>query len=450
MDVNEADQRHFRALMNDAEDGTLREHELPPGMSTRGGENRGASVTSPHAQRVMRAGLLRQAAAEADLDEMIDEKVEARMKTNDRPAPPSDATDKSVEVPVNAPVESHTMYGSQRTKAEFDRPLPKGASFGELIDVPEDQRGLSLGKTIRGMITGNWKGAEREERAMSGATAGAGGSLLPQVFSAEIVDLARVQTQVINAGASVVPLSNRTVVMPKWTQDPTVAWRAENAAVGSSDGAVGTVTFTAKSLAGYTPISREIAEDSDLTDLLTNAYAKAVATAWDFAALKGSGSSNQPLGVIMDSTNVTDRAALATNGQTPTWDNLIDAVAGVRGRSENVSAIIYHPRNAQALAKVKDTTNAYLTPPAYLDGVPRLETATLPVNETTGTSSLTNSMVTGNFSYLALGVRTEFGINVYEQPLATSNAQYVIMAWFRGDVQVLRGSAFAVRTGLLA
>jgi HK97 family phage major capsid protein len=124
-------------------------------------------------------------------------------------------------------------------------------------------------------------------------------------------------------------------------------------------------------------------------------------------------------------------------------------VGGVLGRSERVTAVILHPRNELALAKSKEaTTNAYLRPPAYLDGIPRLQTATLPTNETQGTSSLCNSMVAGDFSQLGLGVRTEFGINVFEQPASTTG-QLLVMAWFRGDVQVLRGTAFAVRTGLL-
>jgi HK97 family phage major capsid protein len=51
-------------------------------------------------------------------------------------------------------------------------------------------------------------------------------------------------------------------------------------------------------LAGYTAISRELIEDTDLSDLLANAYAKATAVAWDNVALLGTGTAPQPRGLV--------------------------------------------------------------------------------------------------------------------------------------------------------
>lgn len=363
------------------------------------------------------------------------------VQVREQPKPEGRAVD------VNAPVAEH-MAVTRAAKAEFDKPMPAGASFADLLGVPASQRGLSLGKHLRGMITGDWRGAE-QERAMSGATAGAGGALLPVVYSAQVIDLARVQTQVLNAGAQIVPLSARQVIMPKWTGDPTVAFRSENGAVATGDGTVDKITFTAQSLAGYTTLSREIIEDTDLSDLLAGAYAKAVAIAWDNAALFGTGTAPQPLG-LKNNTNITDNAAIVTNGQTPTWDNLIDAVGSVRGRNENVTAIVYHPRNELALGKAKDGQQRYLDVPRYIADVPRLATGTIPVNETEGTSTnVCNSMFVGDFSQLYIGVRTNFSVDVHPSPAAT-NGQVLMVAWMRLDVQIGRPTAFAVRKGLKA
>ena len=357
-----------------------------------------------------------------------------------------DPNARSIE--VNAPVEEHMAF-TRAPKAEYDKPMPKGASFADLLEVPASQRGLSLGKHLRGVLTGDWRGAEMEQRAMSGVTAGAGGALLPVVYSAQVIDLARVQCQVLNAGAQLVPMSARQVIMPKWTADPTVAFRNENAAVGTSDATVDKITFTAQSLAGYTTLSREIIEDTDLSDLLANAYAKSVAIAWDNAALFGTGSAPQPLG-LKNNTAVTDKSAVIVNGQTPTWDNMIDMVGGVFGRNESVGAIIYHPRNELALGKVKDSQQRYLDVPRYLANIPRLATGTVPVNEVEGTSgAVCNTAFAGDFSQLFIGMRTSFGVNVYDAPAATTG-QVLMVAWMRMDVQVGRGSAFAIRTGLKA
>jgi HK97 family phage major capsid protein len=117
-------------------------------------------------------------------------------------------------------------------------------------------------------------------------------------------------------------------------------------------------------LAGYTTLSREIIEDTDLSDLLANAYAKAVAIAWDNAALFGTGTAPQPLG-IANNTAITDKTALGTNGVAFTYDHVIDAVGAVRGRNEVCNAALLAPRSMQSLGKLKETsTGAYLAPPA--------------------------------------------------------------------------------------
>jgi HK97 family phage major capsid protein len=348
-------------------------------------------------------------------------------------------------IEVNAPIEDH-MTITRTPKAEFNKPMPANASFADLLEVPESQRNLSLGRHLRGVITGDWRGAD-QERAMSGATAGAGGSLLPVVYSAQVIDMARVQTQVLNAGAQIVPMSARQVIMPKWTGDPSVAFRSEGGAVNQSDGTVDKITFTAQSLAGYTTISRELIEDTDLSDLLAQAYGKAVSIAWDNAALFGTGTSPQPLG-LFNNTAVTDKSALGTNGVAFTYDHLIDAVGAVRGRNEACNAAIIAPRSAQSLGKLKDTQGRYIDRPSYLADVQFYQTGQVPINQTQGTANNASTLFVGGFSQLYIGVRTNFGVNVYDAPVATTG-QVLMVAWMRMDVQVGRGSAFAIRTGLL-
>ncbi len=65
-----------------------------------------------------------------------------------------------------------------------------------------------------------------------------------------------------------------------------------------------------------------------------------------------------------------------------------------------------------------------------------------------GTANNASTLFVGDFRQVFLGVRTEFGVNVYEQP-AAPNGQLLMVAWFRGDIQIGRGSAFAIRNGLL-
>jgi hypothetical protein len=53
------------------------------------------------------------------------------------------------------------------------------------------------------------------------------------------------------------------------------------------------------------------------------------------------------------------------------------------------------PRLPQSLAKLRDTTNQYIDPPRYLDGLPRLQSKQIPINLTVGTSSDCSEVYTG-------------------------------------------------------
>jgi HK97 family phage major capsid protein len=359
-------------------------------------------------------------------------------------------------VDVGAPVSAHmsAMSGRSKPRVEYDKPLPRDASFADLFDIPDWQRGASLGKHLRGVLFRDWRNADLEreiagyqERVMSEGTQTAGGALVPTVYSSQVIDMARVQTQVLNAGAQFVPMSAPTVILGKWTSDPVPAFRNEGAAVAQSDASVDKITFTARSLAGYTTLSRELLEDTDLGNLLETSYARAVAIAWDNAALMGTGVAPIPLGLFND-TGITDKSALGANGVAFNYDHLIAAVGGVRGRNESVTAAVMAPRSYQSLGTLKDTTTRYITKPDYLADIPLLQTGQIPVNQTVGTANNCSTLFVGDFRQLFIGIRTSFGVDIYEQPAATTG-QLLMLAWMRMDVQSGRKTAFAIRTGLL-
>lgn len=433
--------------------------ELGEDFCTRGGASSTDVRTSKRAQDVMHAAGVRKAAYEqmarkalADAGISVD-KVELMDEPEPEPIPRVEVREPAPKpegraIEVNASIEDH-MTITRTPKAEFDKPLPKDRSFADVTGVPEWARGMSVGKHLRGVLFGKWDGAEREHEYVSRAMGGGGNgsNLIPSVYSSQIVDLARPLCQVMNAGASLIPMSARTVYVPAWTADPVPAFRQEAGTVAQTDGNVGLITLSAKSLAGYTTISRELAEDTDISALLENSYAKAVAIAWDQAALLGTGVAPNPTGITVN-TAVTDKSALGTNGVAFTYDHLIDAVGGVRGRNEQVTGAIMAPRSYQSLGKLKDTQGRYLQKPDYLADVPLLQSGNVPINQTCGTAGNASTLVTGDFRQAMIGVRTDFGVQVFDAPAATTG-QLLVVSWMRLDVAIGRGSAFAVRTGLL-
>lgn len=313
--------------------------------------------------------------------------------------------------------------------------------------IREDEEQLDFGRYLRGMATGTWDNAEGERRAMAEGATGSGGYLVPTLLSSQIIDMVRNQTRVIDAGATIVPMENRTLDVPKWTGDPTAAWRTENSLITPSDATLGKLTLTAQSLAANVEVSWELLEDAPAVQTkLMEAFAAAFALKLDLAALYGSGTAPEPRGV-KNATGIST-ASLGTNGASLTsYDFLVDSVGRLQDQNEQPTGIIYAGRTARSLAKLKDSTGQSLTVPGYIADLPRYSTGQIPTTLTTGTNSDTSDVFTADWRQLLIGVRTQLQII----PLTERYADYAqrgFIAWWRGDIAVARPKAFDVVTGV--
>ena len=379
------------------------------------------------------------AAAEKDLDVLgpLAETLERAANAVDRSAVPD--------------VGGHGFVRTGDTAFRAGQPLAPEQRMVDYLNarglVGEDERGLSLGRYVRGMLTGQWQDADAERRALVGGTATAGGHLVPAPLSARIIDRARNRTRVLQAGAQIVPMESSTLKLARVTGDPTAAWHTEMAAIAASDMTFDSVTLTARTLASRVLISRELMEDAEeVDDEVEKAFAEQFALTVDLAALYGTGTPPEPLGV-KNHASVT-KTSLGANGAVPIYDDLIDSVFRVRGANFEPTAQIMSNRTGQTFAKVKDSTGQYLTPPTALDGVRRLTTVQVPNNLTVGTSNVTSDIFTADWSELLIGVRTSLEITVLRERSADVGA-FELLAWWRGDIAVARPAAFDVVTGVL-
>jgi HK97 family phage major capsid protein len=326
-----------------------------------------------------------------------------------------------------------------------------------LVEPPAaDQPPPSFDKFLRGIASGNWEGAE-QERALSEGTLTAGGHLVPTPLSARVIDLARNQTRVMQAGAITVPMTAQTLKLARLTVEGSPAWKSENAAITAADMTFDSVTFTARTLVRLVTLSVELFEDADPSseDVIARSFAAQLALELDRAALIGTGTPPEPRG-ILNQTGVT-LLAHGANGSvigsppaagTMGWEFLVDGVATVRAANFEPNAQIAAPRTTQSLAKLRDTTNQYIAPPSYLDGIPRLVTKQVPINVTVGSSADTSYVFTGQWDQCMIGIRTSFNLQFLRERFLADNLQYAFLAYLRADVQLAQPAAFAVDTGV--
>jgi HK97 family phage major capsid protein len=311
-------------------------------------------------------------------------------------------------------------------------------------DVP-----LSLGKLVRGAVSGNWKDAEAEQRALSIGTLANGGYLLAPELAGTVIDRVRNQMQVMRAGATTVPMDTEQLYLARLAGGASPAWKIENDQVSDSTPMFERIVFNAKTLPVLVKISAELFEDLSpaASDLIEREISLSLSLELDRACLRGNGVDPEPSGILTQS-GVTI-TSLGANGATPSWDNIIDGVASVQANNIEPNAILWASRTAQTFAKFKDSQGRYLEPPSSLSDVQRLSTNQLPVNLTVGSANNCSEIYIGRWSDVLLGLRTDlrFQVKVLEERWI-DNLQYGLLMWVRADVQLAHPTAFNVLTGV--
>jgi HK97 family phage major capsid protein len=308
----------------------------------------------------------------------------------------------------------------------------------------------SFDRYLRGIATARWDGAEHE-RALAEATVGAGGALVPAPLSSRVIDLARNQTRVFQAGAITVPMTSQTLALARLTSEGTPAWKTEGANITAADMVFDRVTFTARTLVRPVQLSVELFEDADPSSegIIARSFAGQIALEIDRVALLGSGTAPEPRGVLNQS-GVT-LTAHGANGTTITnttaYDWHLDAAGTVRANNFTPNAHIQAPRTSTSLSKLREaTTSAYLAPPPNM--LPMLTTKTVPINVTTGTSTDTSYVFTAQWDQLMVGVRTDFNLRFLGERYLADSLTYAFLAYLRADVQLAQPAAFVVDTGV--
>lgn len=341
----------------------------------------------------------------------------------------------------------------EQPEARYGHPLSREARLSGLPEV--NSRPLTeFGEYVRSLAG---YAVAPEARAAVEGTNSAGGFLVPVQYASPILDLAINQSAVRAAGARVIPMNSQTMNVPFVVSDPVPAFRNESAAIAESDPVFDRKTFTARSLAVHVKVSRELLEDSEPSfgEVLAVQMARQFALKLDEIALYGSGVAPQPLGIKgtagVNTVNFTGAnggtlaaaTAYATGG-------VGGAVSRLRGKNYNPTGMIMSPRTEAQLGLLVDTTGQPLTMPEYVSRVPRYATGNVPNNLTLGTSTDVSDLIVGDFGWLGIGMRTEFGMSLNPYALELSAGQVAFVGWMRFDVQVLRPAAFEILTGLRA
>lgn len=312
-------------------------------------------------------------------------------------------------------------------------------------------RGSSSGPTVGELAEAMLFGTKSEaiRNSLNEGTSSAGGYSVPAHILPQFIDKLRTQVQFIKAGAQTLMLDGGTTKILRVETDPTPAWRAELAAIATSDPSFSVLTFNPQSLAVQVKASREVLMDSvNIQDALEKTMISAMSVVLDYVCFFGAGSANEPLGLA--NTSGIGSLSMGTNGATPAnYDDLLDMIYQLELANENdPTAIVYHPRTARTYRKLKDTTNQPMQAPAPLDTLPKLTTTGVPITQTQGTATgVCSTVLMGDFTDAILGMREVLSLQIVNQTYAATG-EIGFIAHIRADVGFTTPGSFCKLVGV--
>jgi HK97 family phage major capsid protein len=340
--------------------------------------------------------------------------------------------------------------GGVGDEVRFLRPEEKLSS----IVSPSLEGDYSLGKFLRGLVTGDWKGAVPERRALEITDPTLGGYLVPHPLAARIIDLARNRSVCVQAGALTIPMESNTLDVAVIDEGPVAYWRPEGTAITESNMAFSLKTFTAKTLAALVRCSVELFEDAqNLDSVVSTSLAQALALELDRAALFGAGSNSEPLGLY--NTTGVHKVDMGTNGGAlegyAPFVAAIQRVMEANGPDPRDMCLVLSPREYAKLNMLLDKNNNPLQAPQAFQEIRRkLVSNQIPTDLTKGSSENASVAIIGDFSQLWIGMRTNLVLEVSrEAGDAFSKMQVLIRAYMRADILVARPGFFAVVDGII-
>jgi HK97 family phage major capsid protein len=307
---------------------------------------------------------------------------------------------------------------------------------------------VPLDLKIRASVTGNIV-----------ATSSLGGASV-QTDILSLIDILRNKMMVRQLGATVLSGLSGNISFPRHIVANTMAWEGENPSTAHAHSAatLDNVTLSPKTAMASSAYSRQLLIQSsfDVGSFVQNDLANVLALGLDLAAIDGTGSANQPTG-IMRQTNVTTIVHTGTAaGGIPTFAEMVGyetAVADSNADIGNMAFLSTPGVRGKLKTVLKSTTagSAYIWEgDNTINGYRAYASKQVPSGLTYGTSTtVAHGIVFGVWSELLIG---EWGgaLEVIVDPYTSANQNMVnITQMLLADIAVKHPKAFAITKSAL-
>ncbi|TCU34155.1 phage major capsid protein [Rhizobium azibense] len=288
--------------------------------------------------------------------------------------------------------------------------------------------------------------AGAQARALNSGSASAGGVLLPEEMSSEIIDILRPSTTFLRGGPRRISLAAGAYKLSAAASGATANWRGEGEAIETSQPTFKDINLTAKFLDAMVPLTNQLIRWSlaDVRQWVERDMSLEMGTKLDYAAYFGSGTAHMPLGI----TKIPGVFSVAAQGGlTPTIAQIETAARAAELAMEGKNlpmmstAWVMAPRSRTYLADLRDGNGNRYFPELQGDnprwrGRPVLSTTQVSIvgGGTTDESSIMlvnfDDVLYGEGAGISFGVSTE----------ATYVKNGVTVSAFQNDLTLIKAS----------
>jgi HK97 family phage major capsid protein len=335
-------------------------------------------------------------------------------------------------------------------------PLPGGSAPVASVAAQPAEKGLAFARMLRTLAAagGNSYVARQiaEDNGDSGLFANqnmgsgaAGGFLVPEDVSSEVVELLRPASVVMAMGPVVVPMPNGNLTMNRLAVGSTASYVGEQQDIPATGAEFGQIKLTAKKLTALVPISNDLlrAASTAVDRIVRDDVVLSAATRMDLAFIRGAGTEHTPRGLR---NLLTGTSFATTNILSMTSTPDLQKITNDLGRMElallnaNVpmtrAGWLMAPRTMMHLMNIRDGNGNFAFPELQqgrLRGKPVGVTTQIPINLNTNESEV----YLADFAHVIVGEHMGIEVSMSTEA-AYRDAGNTLQAAFSRDETVMR------------
>lgn len=276
-------------------------------------------------------------------------------------------------------------------------------------------------------------------------TPGAGGVLVPENLSTEVIELLRPKSVVRKLGARAMPLNNGNLSIPRLKGGAVVGYIGSDSDIPTSQQELDDLKLSAKKLTGLVPISNDLIATSsanpNVDQIVVSDLTSAMGTREDKAFIRDNGSGNTPKGLRYWAPTQNVYAAAQPK---PTIDQvsleLNKLVLVLESADANMTAVgwVMAPRTKRFLQALRDG-NGKVYPEldqGFLMGYPVGSTTQIPTNLAVGADSNGSEIYLADFGDCFIGEDSHLVIDFSKEATYTDGEGKTVSAFQRDQTLV--------------